>query len=211
MTNFIFQVGWNASVPECIDSEPPTFTNCPTTPIYITVDQNGQLMAADFPVPQAVDNSGTVAWIRVEPAKFRPPHFITKDTDVVYTAYDTAGNAAQCHVLLRLPGKVKFFILSTLLIFLDTQPPLVTCPNSFVIETDEELTETNVAFNTSTVDLRIQDVSNITDITFEPTGAVLKLGKHVTVTVTASDSLGNQNSCKFQVIFRRKWFLKNYF
>lgn len=74
-----------------------------------------------------------------------------------------------------------------------------------MIETDEELTETNVVFNTTTVDLRIQDVSNITDVTFDPPGAVLKLGKHVTVTVTAADSLGNQNSCKFQVVFRRKF------
>jgi len=57
------QVGWNASVPECVDTEPPTFQNCPAQPIVIGVDQNGQLMAADFTIPQATDNSGFVSWV----------------------------------------------------------------------------------------------------------------------------------------------------
>lgn len=129
--------------------EPPSFTNCPTQPIVLTVDQNGQLMAADFPLPQAVDNSGYISWVRVDPPKFRPPHFITKDMDVTYTAYDFAGNEANCKVRLRLP---------------DTQAPLITCPNSYIVEAEQDIPDIRLYFNESTVDVKVHDVSNISEV-----------------------------------------------
>lgn len=76
----------------------------------MSLDRNGQLMAADFPLPQATDNSGVLAWMRVEPRNFQPPHFITKDLDVVYTAYDIAGNTAKCVIQLRLPGNTVIIL-----------------------------------------------------------------------------------------------------
>lgn len=39
---------------------------------------------------------------------------------------------------------------------------------------------------------------------FEPSEALLEMGEHVTVTVRATDELGNQNLCRFQVVLRRK-------
>lgn len=99
-----FKVGWNASVPQCIDSEAPTFHNCPTNPVYVLTDENGQLMPAAFDVPRAADNSGSIAWVRVTPEDFEPPQLISRDMDVVYTAFDDAGNTAECVVQLRIPG-----------------------------------------------------------------------------------------------------------
>lgn len=102
------QVGWNATVPECLDTEAPAFTNCPSSPIFISNDEHGQLVPAEFEIPQAIDNSGKIAWIRIEPAGFKPPKFVTTDTDVTYTAFDEAGNSAECVVQLKIPGKSEF-------------------------------------------------------------------------------------------------------
>lgn len=52
----------------------------------------------------------------------------------------------------------------------------------------------------------IQDTSNITGVTFEPAEALLTLGSHVTVEVTATDSASNRNKCKFQVSLQGRYF-----
>ncbi len=148
------QVGWNTSVPECRDTEPPVFTNCPTAPVFVSVDQNGQLKAADYPVPQAIDNSGTVAWVRIEPEGFQPPRFITREMAVKYTAYDEAGNSVSCTVELRLP---------------DTQAPVMKCPDSYVVYTEDEVTEMRLAFNESSVAVIVHDLSNITEVNLHTT------------------------------------------
>lgn len=142
-------VGWNSSVPECKDNEPPVFSDCPALPVFVDLDDNGQLQPATYTIPTASDNSGSVAWTRVIPTDFRPPHFISKDTDVTYTAFDMAGNSATCVVQLRLP---------------DRQGPVVVCPQSYVIEADDRVGSFPVVFNETTVDVRIQDVSNITEV-----------------------------------------------
>lgn len=38
------QVGWNASVPQCVDAEPPRFRNCPAQPVLVQTDEHGQLL-----------------------------------------------------------------------------------------------------------------------------------------------------------------------
>uniref|UniRef100_A0A915ITD3 HYR domain-containing protein n=1 Tax=Romanomermis culicivorax TaxID=13658 RepID=A0A915ITD3_ROMCU len=170
-----------------VDTEPPTFSNCPTQPITVSVDQNGQLTAADFSVPQVSDNSGFVSWVRSEPANFKPPYFITRDSDVIYTAYDFAGNENRCVVKLRLP---------------DTQAPLITCPNSYYVESEQDVPSLRLFFNETTTDVTINDVSNISEVTFDPKEAIVKMNRHITVTVSATDVFGNQASCKFQAVVR---------
>ena len=91
-------------MPQCVDSEPPTFHNCPLNPVYVLTDENGQLLPATFDIPTAEDNSGSVSYIRVAPEDFEPPQLISRDMDVVYTAFDDAGNSAECVVQLRIPG-----------------------------------------------------------------------------------------------------------
>uniref|UniRef100_A0A183D5P4 HYR domain-containing protein n=1 Tax=Gongylonema pulchrum TaxID=637853 RepID=A0A183D5P4_9BILA len=131
-------------------------------------DDNGQLLPAIYEVPSAVDNSGSVSYVRVTPEGFEPPKMISHDMDVIYTAFDDAGNTAECVVQLRIPAK-------------------------------EGQLEKTVFFNESSVQMVIQDTSNITDVTFEPAEALLTLGSHITVEVTATDSASNRNKCKFQV------------
>lgn len=68
------QVGWNESVPQCIDAEPPIFKNCPANPIFAQIDEKGQLLPINFEVPTATDNSGSIAHINVEPKDFQSPY-----------------------------------------------------------------------------------------------------------------------------------------
>lgn len=98
------QVGWNASIPQCVDAEPPIFTNCPQNPIYATADEFGQLLPVSYTIPEAIDNSGMVAHIQVSPENFEPQYPIQQNIDVVYTAFDEAGNTAECVIRLRIPG-----------------------------------------------------------------------------------------------------------
>ena len=178
------QVGWNSSVPQCIDTEPPVFTSCPQDPIYVVSDEFGQLQPVNYEIPTATDNSGYVAYMKVEPTNFVPPRPITNDMDVVYTAFDEAGNSANCIVKLRIP---------------DTSPPVMKCPDSYSIPALEGELERSVYFNESSVELAVQDMSNITEITFTPSEAVLKVGGYVTVEASATDEHSNRNKCKFQV------------
>ncbi|CAJ0918219.1 unnamed protein product, partial [Mesorhabditis belari] len=180
------QVGWNASVPTCIDSEPPEFSNCPVNPIYTTTDENGQIKPIEYEIPKALDNSGRVAWVRVEPQEFEPPRVITADLDVLYTAFDEAGNTAECLVQIRIP---------------DTLPPVMKCPDSYALWASEGMNSTEIIFNEMSVPMVIQDISNITAVTFVPEKATIKLGEYVTVEVTAIDALENSNKCSFQVAY----------
>lgn len=72
----------------------------------------------------------------------------------------------------------------------------------------ENETERLVTFNESTVALVIQDMSNITELTFEPNEFVLKVNSHVTVAVTVTDAQSNKNKCKFQIAFSRKFLFQ---
>lgn len=80
------------------------------------------------------------------------------------------------------------------------------CPESYSMWADENEFERKVYFNTSTIGqhLIVHDMSNITEIRFDPPQYVLKLGTHVTVEVTATDAQLNSNTCKFQVALMRK-------
>lgn len=89
---------------------------------------------------------------------------------------------------------------------LDTQPPVMKCPDSYSLPAKPGQTELLVYFNTTTVPMVIQDMSNITDIVFDPPKATIKLGSHVNVEAIATDAHANKNKCKFQVAFMRKFF-----
>uniref|UniRef100_A0A914GWY3 Uncharacterized protein n=1 Tax=Globodera rostochiensis TaxID=31243 RepID=A0A914GWY3_GLORO len=179
------QVGWNASVPQCCDAESPRFRNCPQSPVFVQTDEHGQLLPASFVVPEAEDNSGRIAYMRTKPEDFQPPYPISQDTDVLYQAFDEAGNYAECVIRLRIP---------------DTVPPIVKCPESYALWAGENQTEQHVVFNESSIRLAIQDMSPIKQTTFEPAEATIRLHKHLTVEVSVTDAHSNHNKCRFQVV-----------
>uniref|UniRef100_A0AC35U7X4 Sushi, von Willebrand factor type A, EGF and pentraxin domain-containing protein 1 n=1 Tax=Rhabditophanes sp. KR3021 TaxID=114890 RepID=A0AC35U7X4_9BILA len=177
-------VGWNASVPECADIEPPKFFNCPAEEIFIDSDKLGHSLPVFYNVPKAQDNSGHISWIKVDPEGFEPGKMIRQNTDIRYTAYDFAGNSADCIVKLRIPDK---------------QPPVLKCPESYFIPAEENEPSRGVYFNETTVRLIVQDVSDIKSIVFDPPYANVLYGKHVHVKVKVLDIFNNQNDCQFQV------------
>ncbi|KRX15830.1 Fibropellin-1 [Trichinella nelsoni] len=180
-----FMFGWNDSLPICRDSEPPTFTDCPMEPLYAPIDANGQMQPIEIPVPNAIDNSGSIAWIKTEPPEMQNFHVLTKDTNVTYTAFDAAGNWAQCSIELKVP---------------DNRPPVLVCPESYIVEVPKDVPGMQMIFNRSSVDLMIDDASDTVKLTFSPGEIYLKLKQHVTVKVTAEDDFGNEASCRFQVL-----------
>lgn len=194
------------------DNEPPRITNCPTSPIYVSLDRNGQLMSADYPLPLAIDNSGIVSWMRVDPKSFQPPHFITKDTDIVYTAYDVAGNTAKCVVQLRLPGSTVeirtlhtftlSYLISANINFLrvteDTQGPAVTCPKSWSVEAPNNVSEMVMFFNESTVDVKVQDSTNSTRVYCS------QLNNNFDLIFTAKELFNGRNTFSWCLILQRR-------
>lgn len=52
-----------------------------------------------------------MSYVRVNPENFEPPYPINQNQNIVYTAFDEAGNSAECIVRLRIPGIYKFYIL----------------------------------------------------------------------------------------------------
>uniref|UniRef100_A0A0N4ZHL5 Fibropellin-1 n=1 Tax=Parastrongyloides trichosuri TaxID=131310 RepID=A0A0N4ZHL5_PARTI len=177
-------VGWNASVSECTDMQPPEFYNCPTEEIFISSDSFGHSLPVHYQIPKARDNSGHVSWIKVDPEGFEPGKMIRQNTDVKYTAYDFAGNYAVCIIKLRIPDK---------------QPPVVKCPESYSLSAYSDENSRMLYFNESSVRMIIQDVSDIKNIKFEPPQYDLELGKHIQVKVTVEDIYNNANDCQFQV------------
>lgn len=81
------------------------------------------------------------------------------------------------------------------------------CPESYIIPAAEGEFEKTVYFDENSVQMVIQDISNISEVTFDPSEAQLTLGSYVTVDVTATDSVSNRNKCKFQVSFQGILFL----
>lgn len=73
------------------------------------------------------------------------------------------------------------------------------CPDSYSLPAKAEETERLVYFNESTVSIVIHDISNVTELKIRPTEVTIRLNSHVDVEAIATDSHGNQNSCKFQV------------
>uniref|UniRef100_A0AAF5DN89 Sushi, von Willebrand factor type A, EGF and pentraxin domain-containing protein 1 n=1 Tax=Strongyloides stercoralis TaxID=6248 RepID=A0AAF5DN89_STRER len=177
-------VGWNTSVPECIDVTPPEFYNCPNEEIFTLSDNFGHSLPIYYEIPKAKDNSGYISWIKVEPEGFEPGKMIKQNMDVTYTAYDYSGNYNKCVVKLRIPDK---------------QPPVVKCPESYLLSAHHDEISRMLYFNESSVRLIIQDISEIKSVTFNPTHYELQLMKHVQVKVTVEDIYNNINDCQFQI------------
>jgi hypothetical protein len=78
------------------------------------------------------------------------------------------------------------------------------CPDSYALPAKAGETERQVYFNESTVAIVIHDISNVTELKIRPSEANIRLNSHVEVEALATDSHGNQNSCKFQVALMRK-------
>ncbi|XP_046569114.1 LOW QUALITY PROTEIN: uncharacterized protein LOC124277463 [Haliotis rubra] len=85
---------WRGAVPECVDSEPPKFTSCPSVETYYT-ERSSSLALVDWDVPTATDNSQeSITPIQTSGISNTDYHPVGV-YEIIYTAKDSAGNEAR--------------------------------------------------------------------------------------------------------------------
>ncbi|XP_069668601.1 uncharacterized protein uif isoform X2 [Periplaneta americana] len=176
-------LGYDYGYSPCVDNEPPVFQNCPQQPIIVQKGANG-LEPVNFTEPIAVDNSGSIARLEVKPQSFRTPIQVFEDMVVKYVAFDYDGNVAICEINITVP---------------DDTPPLLSCPQSYVIELVDRQESYAVNFNDTRRRVNASDASGDVRVTFIPERATIPIGGFENVTVVATDRSGNQATCHFQV------------
>uniref|UniRef100_A0A1B0DP48 Sushi domain-containing protein n=1 Tax=Phlebotomus papatasi TaxID=29031 RepID=A0A1B0DP48_PHLPP len=177
-------LGYDYGYSPCVDNEPPVFQNCPQQPIIVKRDENGGVLPINFTEPTAIDNSGSIARLEVKPQSFRTPIHIFQDTVVKYVAFDYDGNVAICEINITVP---------------DVTPPLLTCPQSYVIELVDKQDNYLVNFNETRKRIKTSDESGDVHLTFIPERATIPIGAFENVTVEARDRFNNKATCHFQV------------
>ncbi|XP_046990617.1 sushi, von Willebrand factor type A, EGF and pentraxin domain-containing protein 1 [Schistocerca americana] len=176
-------LGYNYGYSPCVDNEPPVFQNCPQQPIIVQKGPNG-LEPVNFTEPLAVDNSGSIARLEVKPQSFRTPIQVFQDMVVKYVAFDYDGNVAICEINITVP---------------DDTPPLLSCPQSYVIELVDRQDSYAVNFNDTRRRVNVSDASGEVTVRFIPERATIPIGGFENVTVVATDKFGNEAKCHFQV------------
>ncbi|ESP03926.1 hypothetical protein LOTGIDRAFT_156526 [Lottia gigantea] len=162
---------WNDTVPKCLDTMPPEFTDCPSSPIMVN-----PLEEITLTVPTATDNSG---FVTVEYTVKSTKMWFLVDRNITYQAIDGEDNTVECIVQY----KVKT---------VDPRPTL-TCPTHLTLPVMVRSSQSiNLVENiTSNGDLTINpktlqyDTSNINTFT--------------QVTGTATGKQGQSSQCTFLV------------
>lgn len=180
-------LGYDYGYSPCVDNEPPVFQNCPQQPIVVRRDANGAILPVNFTEPTAVDNSGSIARLEVKPQSFKTPMHIFQDTVVKYVAFDYDGNVAICEINITVP---------------DVTPPMLSCPQSYVVELVDKQDSYAVNFNETRKGVKVSDDSGVVNIQYSPQKAVIPVGQFENVTVVATDKYGNRAMCHFQVQVR---------
>lgn len=177
-------LGYDYGYSPCVDNEPPVFQNCPQQPIVVQRDENGGVLPVNFTEPTAIDNSGSIARLEVKPQSFKTPTYVFQDTVVKYVAFDYDGNVAICEINITVP---------------DVTPPLLSCPQSYVIELVDKQDSYSVNFNDTRKRIRVSDESGDVTLRFIPERATIPIGSFENVTVMATDKFNNRATCNFQV------------
>lgn len=84
-------------------------------------------------------------------------------------------------------------------IFVDNTPPLLSCPQSYVIELVDRQDSYSVNFNETRNRVNATDASGEVHVQFVPDKATIAIGTFENVSVIATDKYGNKASCYFQV------------
>jgi len=107
---------------------------------------------------------------------------------VTYTVYDNAGNNATC----------SFAVL-----VIDVTPPEITCPSTEVMYYDTSAQSVEAHFP----DVLVIDTSPVT-LKYQPAnGTQITMMETQIISVLAQDSYGNEASCNFSYVAKRKYLL----
>ena len=159
-----------------VDNELPVLNSCPAN---ITQSTDPGLCSAvvRFTLPTATDNCPGVAVSSSIPSG---AVFQKGTTLVTVTATDVAGNKTACSFTVTV---------------VDTELPVLACPANITQSTDPGLCSAVVRFAPMATD----NCPGVTVATSIPSGTVFPKGV-TTVTVTATDAVGNRVACSFTVM-----------
>ena len=163
------------------DTIKPVFSTCPSN---ISVTTNGNCAAAQWTVPRATDNCGTVStFATAQPGKC----FGIGLSTVTYRATDLKGNAAICSFTVNVSSPCATDTI---------KPTIAGCPANIVLTTYDSCAIATWAPVTAT------DNCNITSVlpTQQP-GTCFPIGTSI-VTYTARDGKNNTATCDFTVFVR---------
>lgn len=156
---------------------PPTFNGCPTS---VTLNNNNNQCTSvyNWTAPTANDNTGVAS---ITGSHTPPVAFPVGTTTVTYVALDTEGNSSLCAFDVTVN---------------DVQDPVLTgCPNNISQATDLDMCDAVVTWNPPTPS---DNCPGVTMTSSHNPGDTFPLGT-TTVTYTATDAVGNNVSCSFDI------------
>jgi large repetitive protein len=164
--------------PCATDTIKPVFSSCPSN---ITLTTNGNCTAAQWIVPRATDNCGTVStFSTAQPGRCFGVGLAT----VTYRATDLKGNVGICSFTVNVSSPCA----------VDTvKPTIIGCPTNIALTTYDTCAIANWTLPTAT--------DNCSIVAIFPTqqpGTCFSLGT-TTVTYTARDNKNNITNCAFDV------------
>jgi hypothetical protein len=116
-------------------------------------------------------------------------------------------HVGSLHILTYDARKIKhkihlsYIFAHNISVFSDDTPPLLSCPQSYVIELVDRQESYAVNFNDTRRRVNASDASGDVRVHFIPERATIPIGSFENVTVVATDRSGNQATCHFQVRF----------
>ena len=159
-----------------IDNEAPVLDSCPSN---ITMDNDSGFCSAvvTWSGPTASDNCQLDTLMGTHMSGMTFP---VGTTTVTYTATDTAGNADSCSFDVTVN---------------DVENPIAVCPANITVSNDSGVCGAVVNF---TLPGSVDNCGIASEVTDFASGALFPIGTTV-VTLTATDSTGNSDTCTFDI------------
>ncbi|XP_071786035.1 uncharacterized protein [Asterias amurensis] len=174
-----FQVRWNT-----VDGIAPVI-NCPGD-ISQLIPFGQSVVAVDWTIPTAFDNSGIAPSVTANPSYFPGHQFQQGTTTITYTATDAAFNSAQCTFTITLTQEV------------DNINPVITCPAAISQSIPFGQSVARVFWTTPNASDNSGVAPTVTANPMFTPGQQFQQGT-TTITYTATDAAFNSASCTFSI------------
>lgn len=161
------------------DLTAPAIVNCPPTQTAL-VNAQCQGTLGDYRVGvNTTDNCPGAVTLTQTPA---PGTTFTGVTNVTLRATDAAGNSSTCNVLITI---------------IDVTAPVITCPANVTVAANTSCTASLASYTGSTT--AVDNCGSATITQTPAAGTSLTLNSVNTITMRATDGVGNSSTCTFTV------------
>ncbi|XP_061181064.1 uncharacterized protein LOC133189681 [Saccostrea echinata] len=181
---------WLPAAPECQDQQSPVFGPCPSI-LKVPMGRTDS-KPINVSLPSVTDNSGVPPVMEYYPADIlKQPYLFEGQQNVTVTATDQSNNTASCTIPL---------------LYEDTTPPDVTCPDTVVVEKYNTIyNQTNITLSnlvtawdrSGILNNQISYSVNLERFSDAAMPGVIPVRHFVNITAKANDTYGNEGSCDF--------------